>query len=332
MTIMGMGDHALAERLGFDPLEVGGQMVEAAQLARAHYPPLDPDRPALVVGLDGAAMAGEVRQKLLLQYPPEHEVKWLGATGAAVASLAELDRASMDDASALYVPPLARPGWLASFAEIIARLRAPDGCPWDREQTPQSLRRYLLEEAYEALEAIDLNQPPRLKEELGDLLFQIVLQSQIASEGGHFKLTDVIANIHAKIVRRHPHVFGDLPGATAREIEENWEKIKRAEKEDGAGVASFFRDIPQGLPALAEAEDMQQRAWRVNLWNDSDAEAGAQTAQALGRWEEQHDSRALGEALFMLVDQARRSGLDAESALREANRRFAASATAKPPV
>jgi tetrapyrrole methylase family protein/MazG family protein len=209
------------------------------------------------------------------------------------------------------------------FVAIIARLRAPDGCPWDRAQTPRTLRRYLLEEAYEALEAIDLDDAGKLKEELGDILLQVVLQSQIAGETGAFTLDDVIANIHAKIVRRHPHVFGDLQGATVDQIEENWEQIKRAEKKQSAGVASFLGDIPKGLPALAESEDMQQRASRVALWNSPPAEARLATLRALNDWHAQHDARELGDALFMLVDQARRAGLDAESALRETNRRFA---------
>ena len=209
------------------------------------------------------------------------------------------------------------------FVSIIARLRAPDGCPWDREQTPQSLRRYLLEETYETLEAIDLDAPHKLREELGDLLLQIVLQSQIASETGEFTIDDVIAHIYAKIIRRHPHVFGDLKGASIREIEENWEKIKRTEKPEGAEVTSFFGDIPRGLPALAESEDMQQRAWRVGLWDGTQDDADLRTGRALNQWHERKDMAALGDALFMLVDQARRAGLDAESALREANRRFA---------
>ncbi|MCA1552887.1 MAG: nucleoside triphosphate pyrophosphohydrolase [Chloroflexi bacterium] len=209
------------------------------------------------------------------------------------------------------------------FVSIIAQLRDPEhGCPWDREQTPQTLRRYLLEEAYEALEAIDLNEPQKLKEELGDLLLQIVLQSQIASESGQFTIDDVIANIHAKIIRRHPHVFGDQQGATMQQIEENWEKIKRSEKEGAAEVTSFFRDIPKGLPALTEAEDMQQRAWRVGLWNGDAAQAEAQLHEALDAWQHDRSQQSLGRVLFVLVDQARRSALDAESALREANRQF----------
>jgi tetrapyrrole methylase family protein / MazG family protein len=231
------------------------------------------------------------------------------------------------------------------FVAIIARLRAPDGCQWDRAQTPQTLRRYLLEESYEALEAIDLDDAQKLKEELGDILLQIVLQSQIASETGAFTLDDVIANIHAKIIRRHPHVFGqqqasslshgraegvspsagDQQGATVAQIEENWEQIKRAEKTHGAEVASFLGDIPKGLPALAESEDMQQRAWRVGLWNGAPADAERATFHALSAWHARLDALSLGDALFRLVDRARREGLDAESALRQANQRFAKS-------
>ena len=218
------------------------------------------------------------------------------------------------------------------FVAIIARLRAPDGCPWDRAQTPQTLRRYLLEEAYEALEAIDLDDAQRLKEELGDILLQIVLQSQIASETGAFTLDDVIANIHAKIIRRHPHVFGDQQGATVEQIEENWEQIKRAEKKPGAQVSSFLGDIPKGLPALAESEDMQQRAWRVGLWNGDPSEAERETARALNAWHARLDAVSLGDALFRLVDRARREGLDAESALREANQRFAKSLQPPRPI
>ena len=211
------------------------------------------------------------------------------------------------------------------FVAIIARLRAPEGCPWDRAQTPQTLRRYLLEEAYEALEAIDLGDDQRLKEELGDILLQVILQSQIASESGAFTLDDVIANIHSKMIRRHPHVFGDQQGASVTQIEENWEQIKRAEKKQGTAAASFLADIPKGLPALAESEDMQQRAWRVGLWNGAADDAERETARALDTWHARLDEVSLGAALFRLVDRARREGLDAESALREANRRFAKS-------
>ncbi len=317
--------------LGLDPLATGLQILSAAEVTRGHYPHIDPDRPALITHISNEQIVSDLKRLLLAQYPSEHEMTVIHVDPKSQIPISNAQIALRNlqvlprETTALYIPPLPRPSSLESFAEIVAHLRAPDGCPWDREQTPQTLRRYLLEEAYEALEAIDLNQPQRLKEELGDLLLQIVLQSQIAFEQGEFNLRDVIAHIHAKIVRRHPHVFGELKGASMQQIEENWEKIKRGEKDEGAAVTSFFKDIPAGLPALAEAEDMQMRAWRVNLWNAEPADAEAQAAQAFRRWSETPDSESLGEALFMLVDQARRAGLDAESALREANKRFAMS-------
>jgi tetrapyrrole methylase family protein/MazG family protein len=319
--------------LGIELTHTGLQIIRAADLAHAHYPHLDPDRPALIVQLD-ASLMGAVQRILLAQYPPEHEIKSLDTQDDShiaylVSCILHLASFTTNHATMLYIPPLPCPSSFESFTEIIAHLRAPDGCPWDRAQTPHTLRRYLLEEAYEALEALDLNQPQRLKEELGDLLLQIVLQSQLASEAGAFKVTDVIAHIHAKMIRRHPHVFGDLQSATTAEIEANWEKIKRAEKSHAAEVTSFFKDIPKGLPALTESEDMQQRASRVGLWNDTAEESEARYQQAWRVWHEHRTSEALGDALFMLVDQARRAGLDAESALREANRRFERELTEK---
>ena len=328
-----------------DLLDSGGVQIAAAnELVREYYPRLDPDRPTLIANAVDVDLSA-LQQKLLALFPAEHELLIIAAAATSEAlddrpghslktvplgALAEWG--AVGPLSTLYLPPAARASGLESFADMIAHLRAPeDGCPWDREQTPQTLRRYLLEEAYEALEAIDLNEPRRLMEELGDLLLQIVLQSQIASEHGDFRLSDVVANISAKIVRRHPHVFGDLKGATIQEIEENWEKIKRSEKEEGAEVHSFFRDIPRGLPALSEAEDMQQRAWRVGLWNGTQEDADLRTGKALNRWHAQHDMPSLGDALFMLVDQARRAGLDAESALREANQRFKWNASSSAP-
>jgi tetrapyrrole methylase family protein/MazG family protein len=324
----------MLDALGIELSATGLQIIQAQHLARAHHPHLDPDCPALIIEFESAHSAA-VQRVLLAQYPPEHELKLIEAQSDSSTSLATchlpLAALTTRHATMLYIPPLPRASSFESFAEVIAHLRAPDGCPWDRAQTPQTLRRYLLEEAYEALEALDLNQPQRLKEELGDLLLQIVLQSQLASEAGEFKVTDVIAHIHAKMIRRHPHVFGDLQGATTEEIEANWEKIKRAEKSFEAEVTSFFKDIPKGLPALTESEDMQQRASRVGLWNGSDAESEARYQQTWQTWHAQHTSEALGDALFMLVDQARRAGLDAESALREANRKFERSLTQASP-
>ncbi len=211
---------------------------------------------------------------------------------------------------------------LAELARIADRLRAPDGCPWDREQTHASLRPFLLEEAYEALEALDAGDAAKLREELGDLLFQVVIHAQLAREEGRFDLGDVAGLLSEKLVRRHPHVFEGK--AIEGDVLSQWEKIKRAEREeeqtstgsaDGRSRdgASIVDSIPAALPALFRAERLQERVERVGL-----------EVPAIDLPIDIDDERFLGDLLFDIVATARRLGLDAETALRAANERFAA--------
>ncbi|NOX62047.1 MAG: MazG family protein, partial [Chloroflexi bacterium] len=206
-----------------------------------------------------------------------------------------------------WVPPLPYPSDYNALQDVIAHLRSPDGCPWDREQTHESLRPYLLEETYEVLEAIDQEDAAKLAEELGDLLIQIALHVQIATEEGEFKMGEVIARVVEKLVRRHPHVFGDVDVADAAEVARNWEVIKAAEraknKEDKATAEKSMLDgIPRALPALALVQTYVERLARVGY-------PAATAAAGL-------DEDALGRALLTLVEQAQSAGLDAESALR----------------
>jgi tetrapyrrole methylase family protein/MazG family protein len=210
-----------------------------------------------------------------------------------------------------------------SLAAIIARLRRPDGCPWDREQTHQSLRINLLSECYEVLEALDGDDPGKLCEELGDLLLQIVLHAQIAADTGEFEMDDVIEGISSKIVRRHPHVFGDGRAATAEEVMHNWEALKREEREEGASV---LEGVPQNMPALAYAYEISRRAVRVGFeWENLEGvidkllEEAREIEEASTREEK---ARELGDLLFTLVNFARWQGIDPEAALREANNKF----------
>jgi tetrapyrrole methylase family protein/MazG family protein len=215
------------------------------------------------------------------------------------------------------------------LAEAVAHLRAPDGCPWDLAQTHDSLRPYLLEEAHEALAALDAEDMPALAEELGDLLLQIVLHAQIAVEEGDFSLSDVIRHITEKIWRRHPHVFGDVRADTVDEVLTNWEALKRAERasKGSADAADPFTGIPVSLPALARAQAVQDRALRLEKLAGSavgataaDPIEGLQAAlQALNAAPADADVRAarLGDALWQLVALARAWELDAETALRE---------------
>lgn len=185
---------------------------------------------------------------------------------------------------------------------LIAKLRAPDGCPWDREQTHASLRPYLLEEAYEALDAIDDGDLDRFGNELGDLLLQVLLHAQIASEEGRFDIDEVSRRLADKLIRRHPHVFGDERYAGAEHIT-RWEQLKRAETESPKSVIA---GVPASLPALFMAERLLERAERVKVRLPLDGGAGG-----------------VGDKLFALVDDARRKGIDPEQELRAVNRRFA---------
>lgn len=204
-------------------------------------------------------------------------------------------------------------GALASLGLVMARLRSADGCPWDQEQSHQSLRIHLLEEAYEVLEAIDREQlDEELEEELGDLLLQVAFHAQLAADDGRFDLAGVADRIVAKLVRRHPHVFGDRSVADAAEVVRNWETIKKDEK---AERTSPFDGIPSALPALLAAYKVQKRAAALGF-QPSEAEAHA---VVLGTLE---GERTIGEALFWLVALARSRGVDPEGALRQAVAEF----------
>jgi len=209
-----------------------------------------------------------------------------------------------------------------TLVEIIARLRAPDGCPWDREQTHTSLREFLLEESYEVLAALDEGNSEKLCQELGDLLLQIVLHAQIATEAGEFKLGDVMSGINTKLIRRHPHVFGSVEVKDAAEVAHNWESIKQEEK--GAD-ASLLASVPGQMPALSYSKEIQRRVAEAGFdWPDIDGVID-KLAEEVGEFKQssgEQKAEEFGDLLFTLVNFARRLGIDSETALREANRKF----------
>lgn len=211
----------------------------------------------------------------------------------------------------------------STLVNIIAKLRAPDGCPWDRKQTHSSLRENLLEECYEVLEALDEGNSKKLGDELGDLLMQIVLHSQIASEAGEFELKDVIRNINAKLVHRHPHIFGLKKVKDAEEVAHNWEVLKREERESSA---SILKSVPKQMPALGYSQEAQRRVAQVGFdWEDVNGviEKLVEEVNELKQAEPgEQKAREFGDLLFTLVNVARRQGVDVEAALREANQRF----------
>jgi tetrapyrrole methylase family protein/MazG family protein len=233
------------------------------------------------------------------------------------ATLAEAERELQGVRFMVLAPlePFADLASLATVTRIAERLRAPDGCPWDREQTHASLRPHLLEEAYEALGALDSGDPARLRDELGDLLFQIAIHAQLAREEGSFDASEVARRLNEKLIRRHPHVFQgkEIVGG---DLLAQWERIKREERSEGAEPADtphgILGGVPRQLPALFAAERMLERAARVKI-----------DPPRLELPLDIDDQDFLGDLLFDVVAAAREAGFDAETALREANERFA---------
>jgi len=217
-------------------------------------------------------------------------------------------------------------GKFQTLTAIVERLRSPGGCPWDMEQTHTSLKRNLLEECYEVLEAIDRGDPQLLAEELGDILVQVAFHLQIAREAGEFELSDVLASINRKLVRRHPHVFSDATVSDAREVERNWQKLKEQEKSQQGVRPSAVEGIPKDLPALTYAQLMQDRAARAGFdWEDVSGvlDKIAEEVEELRRAAtEQEKAHELGDIFFSIVNLSRRMNLHAEDALRQANLRF----------
>lgn len=348
-----MLDALVAEarlRWGLD-LSAGLQIVAAEHLVAT---PIEPSRPLLIVPLamlgGGAHGTGATalaplpgrhgpagRDPIALVqrlYPADQRVGRFGSAGeTTVGALGDAELTG-----ALYVPPVAPE--LASAGPwampwISDRLRRPDGCPWDREQTHESLRKHLLEEAYEVYDALERGATPALAGELGDLWLQVVLHAQLAAEEGVFDLADVHQAIATKIVRRHPHVFGEAEARTAGDVSRQWERIKADERaaEDGAdgtvlegGSESALDGISPSLPALAASQEMQERAANLGYdWPSIDGVLDKVTEElaelrAATTLEERREE--FGDLLMVLVNVARKEGIETEGALRGANDKF----------
>jgi len=319
---------------GIDPA-AGVQVVAVGRLAAIAFDPSVPlvlldDRtggPSVV--LPGRHARSGPRAVLASLYPHDHEL--LRLPDRAGRRLGDLDDAALAAASWL-VPPLDPLDNLASphgMAAISARLRAPGGCPWDRKQTHLSLRPYVLEEAYETVDAIERGTPADLAEELGDLLLQVVLHAQFAAEEGAFDLTDVYRSIAAKIVRRHPHVFGGVEVGGVAQVLSNWETIKADERaERGKADEGAFGSVARALPALPGSREIQERASALG-W-DWDAIEGVwekvteELNELRGAATDEERLHEMGDVLFALVNLGRWMKLDPEEALRIANHRWVA--------
>jgi tetrapyrrole methylase family protein/MazG family protein len=297
--------------LGQDPI-AGLQIIDAQTLAAELHPRSAQGGNLLVPQLYSRLLAGDVKLTLMNAYPDEHPVTLISGAGTPALRLRtmplyQLDRHDdLDDMTTLWVPAMSHAATYADLQAIIARLRAPDGCPWDRKQTHLSLRPYLLEETHEVLEALDAEDSEGLKEELGDLLIQVALHVQIATEAGEFKLADVIRHVVDKLVRRHPHVFGETSVQDEEDVIRNWEIIKQQERQEQGTTQkkkNLLDGLPASLPALSQAQTYVSRLSRI----------GYPLPNAAPLTEDD-----LGQRLLALVTEAQVADLDAESALRAA--------------
>jgi len=298
------------------------QIYAAERIAAQYYPHLDPAQPALLLGLTDHALAERVRLVLAQAYPPDHPVTLIDGEIRSITPLTLLAQQSdLSPKAMLLVPPISQPASYEALQDIVAHLRAPEGCPWDRELTWAKLRSSLLEEAHELLAALDTEDEVKVREELGDLLLQVGMQAQIATEEGRFRFGDVVAGIVDKLIRRHPHVFGDATVSGTAEVLANWEAIKAAERKSNGEKRSPLSGIPKGLPALAQADAYLDRMSRLRK---ADAPAQPWVALAALPPDVPVTDEMLGDALFGIVAWAQTRGLDSESALRATNTRFAA--------
>jgi tetrapyrrole methylase family protein/MazG family protein len=318
--------------LGVDALD-GLQILDGIGVAAMHHPPINPDYPALLGQVYSRDIAANVKLTLMNQYPDEFVVSLVHGAGTDKPivehlPLYEIDRSQhIQHMTALYVPALGGMSSFEQFQEIIAHLRAPEGCPWDREQTHLSLRRYLLEEAHEVLEALDAEDSDALYQELGDLMLQVMLHTQIAIDGDEFKMTDVMRHINRKLIHRHPHVWGDIVAQNAGEVLANWEQLKRKEHiEQGINRESILDGIPRGLPALMMAHGYQEKAAKVRFdWDQLDkviAKVREELDEALNANSDDHRMEEIGDLLFVIVNWARWLKIDPEIALRQTNAKF----------
>ncbi|MGG3822623.1 nucleoside triphosphate pyrophosphohydrolase [Geobacillus thermodenitrificans] len=325
---------ALFAALRIDPIE-GFQLLDATSFQGDEW---SPSLHTVFCQVYDSFVASNVKLSLMEQLPDDYLVYIVTAAGTKAEQvkqvpLYELDRQTvLDNLTSVYVPPVKDEPLLyhrfETLRRVIATLRGPNGCPWDRKQTHASLKRYLLEEAYELLEAIDENDDDHMVEELGDVLLQVMLHAQIGADDGLFSIDDVIRTLTAKMIRRHPHVFGNVTADTAEQVVVNWEKIKKEEKGDEQ-PESLLADIPKSLPGTMRAYELQKKAAKVGFdWNDVEpiwqkveeemAEFRAETSS--GRRAELVSE--FGDVMFALINLARYYGIQPEEALQMANDKF----------
>jgi len=328
--------------IAIDPFE--GLMVLDGAIIRSEIQKVQPNVNLLVAQVYSRLIASDIKIELSTLYPDDHEITVIRGAGLGDEEkivklpLFELDRIEwLDHLTTVFVPKITN---VCSYSmckfpadrivDILEKLRGPEGCPWDRKQDMNSLKKYLVEETYEVLEAIDDNDPEKHLEELGDLLLQVVFQAQIARENGDFDFNDIVNIVSEKMIRRHPHVFGDVVANDSNTVLRNWEMIKLQEKNNpNIKEESIMSGIPKNFPALMRAEKIQSKASRVGFdWTEvMDAEAKIQEEEqelrnAIINNDSNNRIEEVGDLLFACVNVSRLLGIDPEEALRFACDKF----------
>lgn len=323
------------EAVGY-ALSDGLQVIDASSVPRIEP---NPRMAQVYYQVEDGQMASALKAMLQRSYPEDFEVTLVHAAGVEgqtetlTVPLNTIDQQRYDPLTSLFVLPNSqsevRNAPFNRLVEIVAALRGPGGCPWDKEQTHETLKPYMIEEAYEALEAIDSGSPQKLCEELGDVLLQVIMHAQFAAEAGTFDIDKVITQLNSKLVRRHPHVFGDMEVADADEVLRNWDTLKSAEQ-DGTR-SSILEGIPKSLPALLRALTVSKRAARAGFeWDNIEGvldklqEEESELRDAIAAKDERRIHDELGDLLFTVVNVARHAKVNPEESLRLMVERFIA--------
>lgn len=323
---------ALFAALQIDPID-GFQFVDGTSFQRDQ---LEYTQHLVFCQVYDAFIASEVKLALLEDLPHDYPVTIVEAAGSeqeriTAIPLEELDHAvELSNLTSVYVPPASKDQLhhtFSRFREVIATLRAPGGCPWDRAQTHESLREYVIEEAYELIDAIDNEDDENIIEELGDILLQVMLHSQIGEDDGYFTVDDVIRTVTDKMIHRHPHVFADTQADSVSEVYKNWEELKKEEK--GETRTSALDGVPAHLPALAKAFKLQKKAAKVGFqWEKTDdvwaklEEELQEVREAIAAEEQEEIEKEFGDVLFVLANLARYYKINPEIALNRSNSKF----------